>query len=99
MRVNLVIVVGFAVAVFGLCGAGCKKSKGPAKLDPHSAESGMLRLQEQGRLLNDALARKDFPYIHDYAYYFTGLAQTLYLKLTDEQRKLLRGAGSWSQEI
>jgi len=92
MRVNLVIVVGFAVAVFGLCGVGCKKAKGPAVVDPHSAEGVMARLQEQGRLLNDALTRKDFHYIHDYAYYFTGLAQALFTKLNDEQKQRLRSS-------
>jgi hypothetical protein len=92
MRVKLLIVAALAVAVCGLCGAGCKKSKGPGVLDPHSAEGVMLRLQEQGRLLNQALVRKDFPYIHDYAYYFTGLAQALFSKLNDEQKQRLRGS-------
>lgn len=92
MRVNLLIVAGLAVAVCGLCGAGCKKAKGPATPDPHSAEGVMLRLQEQGKLLNDALVRKDFKYVHDYAYYFTGLAQALFSKLNDEQKQRLRGS-------
>ncbi len=90
MRVNLVIVVGLAVAVCGLCGAGCKKAKGPAKLDPHSAEGVFVQLRDQERLLNDALARKDFRYIHDYGYYFTGLVQALFSKLNDEQKQRLR---------
>jgi hypothetical protein len=71
---------------------GCKEAKGPAPADPHSAEGVMLRLQEQGRLLNDALVRKDFGYIHDYAYYFTGLAQAFFSKLNDDQRQRLRAS-------
>jgi hypothetical protein len=43
-------------------------------------------------LLNDALVRKDFKYVHDYAYYFTGLAQALFSKLTDEQKQRVRGS-------
>ena len=92
MRVNLVIGVCLALVGGGLCLVGCQKAKGPAPPDPHSAEGVLHQLQQQGRLLNDALARKDFAYIHDYAYYFTGLAQALFTKLNDEQKQRLRPA-------
>jgi hypothetical protein len=90
MREKLLIVASLALLMCGAALVGCKK-KEPAPLDAHSAAGVMQRLQEQGRLLNDALARKDFAYIHDYAYYFTGLTQALYSKLDDEEKKGLRG--------
>ena len=70
---------------------GCKGKKTAATVDPHSPEGIMHAMQQQGQLLNDALARKDFAYIHDYAYYFNGLTQTLFNKLDDAQKAQLRG--------
>src|SRR5436309_220078 len=90
VRVKLLIVGSLALAICASGLVGCKKAKVQA-LDPHSPAGLMQRLQEQGRLLNDALARKDFAYIHDYAYYFNGLTQALFSKLDDEEKVRLRG--------
>jgi hypothetical protein len=88
MRVKL---LAFATIFLVALGAvGCKKAKVVA-VDPHSAEGVLQALQVQGKLLNDALARKDFGYIHDYAYYFTSLTQALYSRLDDNQKARLRG--------
>lgn len=93
MRVNLLIVAGLSVVLCSLlCSIGCKKAEQKPKLDPHSPEGVMLRLKEQSQLFNEAAGRKDFKYIHDYTYYFTGLAQALYGKLNDAQKERLRGS-------
>lgn len=46
----------------------------------------MQTLLEQGKLLEEALARQDYNYLHDYGYFVVSLAQALYAKL-DEQHK------------
>src|SRR6185503_20516146 len=78
--------------VAGVMLVGCKKAKGPVAVDPHSADGVLARLQEQGRLLNEALVRKDFAYIHDYAYYFSGLTQAFFSKLDDSQKQHVRAS-------
>jgi hypothetical protein len=87
MRGKLLILAQVCFLVGGLALVGCKKSNEPAAVDPHSPKGIMKVLQQQGRLLNDALARQDFKYIHDYAYYFTGLTQALYSALDEENRQ------------
>jgi hypothetical protein len=85
--------VGFCFGVLALlilCFSGCKKPQ-PAKLDPHSADAVLITLVQQGNLLNDATARSDFKYVHDYTYYFNGLAQSLASKLNDQQKERLGG--------
>src|SRR5438105_12795555 len=89
MRVKLLALGIVALVAIGV--AGCKKGKSTV-VDPHSTEGVMQALQQQGRLLNDALGRKDFAYIHDYAYYFNGLTQALFSKLDDAQKSQLRGS-------
>ena len=86
MRVKLLILAQVCFLVGGLALVGCRKSKEPA-IDPHSPKGVMKAMQDQGRLLNDALARQDFQYIHDYAYYFNGLTQALYSRLDDANRQ------------
>ncbi len=90
MRVNQLIVAGLVAAICGLCGPGCKKAKVTQTVDPHSADGVMLALQQQGKLLNDALARQDFAYLHDYGYYFTGVLQAFFTKLEDGEKQRLR---------
>ena len=89
MRVKLLSFAKVAVVACGLVLVGCGKAKEPV-VDPHSPTGVMKTLQEQGRLLNEALARQDFNYIHDYAYYFTGVAQALYSKLDNAQKEKLK---------
>ena len=91
MRVIQLISAGLAIVLCGLCGDGCKKAEEPARVDPHSADGAMQRLQEQGRLFQDAYARKDFRYLHDWGYYFNGVLQAFFLKLDDAQKQRLRG--------
>src|SRR4051794_12849774 len=91
MRGKLLTGACLLVAACCLCFTGCKKAQQPARLDPHSADAVLLTLIQQGKLLNDAAARNDFKYIHDYTYYFNGLAQSLASKLDDQQRQRLRG--------
>jgi hypothetical protein len=92
MRVNLLLMTVLAVALCGTGPVGCRKAKGPAPVDPHSAEGVMRALQQEAKQLNDAFARKDFQYIHDYTYYFTGIANTLFAKLDADQKQRLRGS-------
>ena len=89
MKLLMVASLLLAVGAVGL--VGCKKAK-PKALDPHSAAGVMQRLQEQGRFLNDAFGRKDFAYIHDYAYYFNGLTQAFFSKLDDQEKSQLRSS-------
>lgn len=58
-------------------------------MDPHSPDAVLLTLIQQGRLLNEATGRNDLKYVHDYTYYFNGLAQTLAGKLNEEQKSRL----------
>ena len=98
-RLNFVIqfgrlskAVGLAMIVCVLGGVGCSKEKAPAvTTDPQSADAIMLHLQEHGQLLNEALARKDYKYIYDYADYFASVARALVLKLSDEEKQRMGG--------
>jgi len=92
MRIILLLTAGVALAALGLCGSGCKKAKESASVDPHSAEGVMSRLQEQSKLLEAALARQDYAYLHDYGYYFNGLLQAFYIKLDDAEKQRMRAA-------
>jgi hypothetical protein len=92
LRVNLVIVASFAVAICGLCGLGCKKAEQKPKTDPHSAAGILQAMEQQVKLFNDALLRKDFAYIHDYAYYFNGMIPAMHSRLDDAQKQRLRGS-------
>jgi len=92
MRVNLVIVASFAVAIWGSCGLGCKKAEQKPKTDPHSAAGILQAMEQQTKLFNDALLRKDFGYIHDYAYYFNGLVLAMHARLDEAQKQRLRGS-------
>src|SRR5262245_2749974 len=78
------------LALLLLCLTGCKKTE-PAKLDPHSADAVLITLVKQGNLLNEATARSDFKYVHDYTYYFNGLADALASKLNEQQKERLGG--------
>ena len=86
MRGKLLILAQLCLLVGSVALVGCKKAKEPP-IDPHSPKGVMKAMQDQGRLLNDALNRQDFAYIHDYAYYFNGLTQALYSRLDDENRQ------------
>ena len=76
--------------------AGCNKAQEPAKADPHSRVGVMRTLMEQADLLKDAVARQDFKYVHDFMYYFDGLAVSLRSKLTPEQEQRV---GGWFEEL
>jgi len=92
MRVKLLIAASLVLVSCGMGLVGCKKSKASVAVSPHSAEGVLLKLEEQGRLLNDALVRKDYAYIHDYGYYFGGLTQAFFTKLDDSEKARLRGS-------
>ena len=89
MSFNRLLVFSLALATLAL--AGCKKARPPAPAS-HSAEALLLRLNDQAQLLNEALARKDYQYIHDYGSYFTSLAQALFSRLNNQQKQRLSGA-------
>src|SRR5262245_39542851 len=78
------------LSVILLSFSACKKPQ-PPKLDPHSADAVLMSLVKQGNLLNDATARSDFKYVHDYTYYFNGLADALASKLNEQQKERLGG--------
>ena len=91
MRFNQLIVAGLVLAVCGLCTLGCKKAKGPeTTLNPNSPDAVLLALQEQGKLLNDAIERKDFKYIHDFGYYFGAVLQAFISKLDAGEKQRLQ---------
>jgi hypothetical protein len=90
MRVRPLIAAGLVLVVCGTGLVGCKKAKARQAVDPHSTDGIMLVLQKQGTLLNDALTRQDFPYLHDYGFYFTGLLQALFTKLDEGEKQRLR---------
>ena len=78
--------------VCALCVFGCgKKAKGPAPVDPHSADGVLLRLQDQARLFQEAYARKDYTYLHDWGYYFSGVLRAFPSTLDSAQKLRLRG--------
>ena len=92
MRVNRLIVAGLALVVCDLCLVGCKKAEQKPKIDPHSAVGILQAMEQQTKLFNDALLRKDFGYLHDYAYYFNGLVLAMHSRLDDAQKQRLRGS-------
>jgi hypothetical protein len=89
---NRLMVFGLAFAVCGLSEIGCKKAKSPTQPEPHSADALLLRLQDQSQLFNEAIARKDYQYLHDYGSYFNSLAQSLLSRLNDQQKQRLQGS-------
>ena len=89
MRVITAIATCLVIVVCAGGLMGCKKSKARS-VDPHSPDGIMLVLQKQGALLNDALARQDYPYLHDYGFYFSGLLQALFTKLDESEKQRLR---------
>lgn len=92
MQNGLLVKVCAAFLVCALCMFGCgKKAKGPARIDPHSADGVLLELQEQERRFQDAYTRKDYRYLHDWGYYFNGVLQAFYSQLDATQRQRLRG--------
>src|SRR5258706_10525209 len=91
MRAKPFIAVGFGfAAIAGACLLGCKKAP-PPKPDPHSAEGVMLKLTQQVKLLNEAVARQDFKYVHDYTYYVHGLVDAFASKLNDSEKQKVGG--------
>jgi hypothetical protein len=91
MRAKAFIAAGFALAaVAGMCLSGCKKPP-PPKPDPHSAEGVMLKLSQQIKLLNEAVTRQDFKYIHDYTYYVHGLVDAFASKLNEAEKQKVSG--------
>jgi len=81
------IVAGLGlVAAIGLSFTGCKKAPAPGP-DPHSAEAVMVTLVGQVKLLNDAAARSDFKYVHDFNFYLHGLLEALNSKLNATQKQ------------
>jgi hypothetical protein len=80
----------FSVALAAGLAVGCKEAKQSVKSDPHSPQAAMRAIMEQGDLLNDAMKRKDFQFIHDNMYYLQSLAKALYGKLEAEQKERLK---------
>ena len=68
---------------------GCGKPP-PPKMDPHSPEAVLLELAGQGKLLNEALGRQDYTYLHDFGFRFKSLCQAFLGKLEAEQRQQMR---------
>lgn len=89
MRGNLLVGLVLAMTAACFCMSGCKRTSKAARLDPHSPDAVLLTLVQQGKLLNDATARNDFKYVHDYTYYFNGLAQSFASMLNPQQKQRL----------
>src|SRR2546423_1824479 len=86
LQVTPILAAGIALAVAGaVCLIGCRKAPAP-KVDPHSAEGVMLKLNLQVKLLNEAVARQDFKYVHDYTYYLHGLVDAFASKLNESEK-------------
>ena len=81
------MIVGVALSLAVLVLAGCGKAKAPAPVDPHSIDGVMQALEQHVGLLDEAAKRKDFKYVHDFAYYTKNLAQAFYSKLDDGQKE------------
>ena len=79
--------IGLLLAAIAL--AGCSKPQAP-KLDPHSVEAVLLELVDQARLLDEALARQDYNYLHDFGFRFKSLTQAFLGKLDEQQRPKMR---------
>lgn len=88
MRVNLLILVGLAVAG-GLGGTGCKQSEQKAHIDPHSPEAVLRQMMDLGGVLREGVRVKDFAYVDDRAFYLQGLARALFKKLDGAQQQRL----------
>lgn len=82
--------VGMSFVIAALPLTGCKEAKPPAKIDPHSPQAALQQMLEQGTLLNDAMKRKDFQFIHDNMYYLQSLAKALQGKLPAEEKERLK---------
>ena len=92
MQVGHIVRTCLVLLVCGSFVAGChKKTEGAARINPHSADGVLLRLQDQARLFQEAYARKDYNYLHDWGYYFSGVLQAFNTTLNDSQRQRLRG--------
>ncbi|PYI87391.1 MAG: hypothetical protein DME26_06280 [Verrucomicrobia bacterium] len=91
MRAKILVIVGVGLAMTAMLGNGCKKARPSVKIDPHSPEATIQQILLQGGLLNDAVKRKDFQYIHDNMYYLQSLAKALDAKLEVEQKERLHG--------
>jgi len=75
-----------------VCLLGCgKKAKAPPPVSPHSSEGVLLRLKDQARLFQEAYARNDYAYLHDWGFYFRGAVQAFASTLNYEQKQRLRG--------
>ena len=87
LPVTPILAAGIALALAaGLSLTACKKAPAP-KTDPHSAEGVMRKLTLQVKLLNDAVARQDFKYVHDYTYYLHGLVDAFASKLNESEKQ------------
>lgn len=76
--------------LLSLGAAGCGKSSAPAQPDPRSPDGTLAQLVDQGRLLNEALARQDYGYLHDFGFRFKSLAQAFLGKLEETQREQMK---------
>jgi hypothetical protein len=70
---------------------GCHREQASARVDPHSRVGVMKTLMEQADLLKNAADRGDYKYVHDFMYYFDGLAASLRDKLTEAQLQRVTG--------
>ena len=66
--------------------AACRKPQ-PPRPAPHSAESVLAAMMQQSKLLDEAAARNDLTYVHDYTYYFSTLTKAFASKLNVNERK------------
>lgn len=76
--------------LLAFCLAGCSKPEAPKTVDPRSAEGTLVQLMDQGRLLNEALARQDYTYLHDFGFRFKSLVQAFLGKLEEDQRQQMK---------
>src|SRR5262245_22607393 len=83
-----ILCVSIALAAGSL--NGCKEAKTPPKSDPHSSQAVLQQILQQGNLLNDAMKRKDFQFIHDNMYYLQSLAKAFQGKLLAEEKERLK---------
>ena len=90
MKNKVITRVGIGLALAGLLLVACKKSPPSSGPTPHSVDAVMEALVVHTGLLSQAVQRKDFQYVHDYAWYLKKLVETLYLALEPGQQEQVK---------
>lgn len=90
MKNKILMRLGLCLALAGLLLSGCKKSAESSKPAPHSVDAVMEALVVHSNMLTEAAKRKDYRYVHDYAFYLKKLVQALYSKIELDQQEQIK---------